>query len=82
MTCTSKTCSLRWAPAVLYADFFFFFFFFFFNCLTVTSSRAGTDPYLFLCHQSLAYVVEALFLTNKTSSSKEMRLSFPSSLNL
>lgn len=76
MTCTSKTCSLRWAPAVLYADFFFF------NCLTVTSSRAGTDPYLFLCHQSLAYVVEALFLTNKTSSSKEMRLSFPSSLNL
>lgn len=50
--------------------------------MTMTASRAGTEPYLFLCHQCLAYVVEALFLTNKTSSSKEIHLSFPDSLRI
>lgn len=36
----------------------------------MTSSRTWTEPYLFLCHQILAYVVEALFLIRQVAAKK------------
>lgn len=52
----------------------------FFNIAWLTSSRAGTEPYLFLCHQCLAFCWNSIF--NRTSSSKEVHLSFPGSLSV
>ena len=46
----------------------------------MTSSRAGTEPYLFLCHQCLAFCWNSIF--NRTSSSKEVHLSLPDSLSV